>query len=620
MKCCVIIPVGPGHQELSQRAANSVERAIAHGTGRFAEVELLLQDDSKGLGRSRARNLAVAAAKEKGADWLFFLDADDLMVEDAFENIAEHIDEQDAIWGAIYVADLQTQQAHRRPNQVSPLTSLEQLLLNDPYLTLQMGHFVRQEVAARYPFDTELDSGEDFDYYLRVWKENRCTKIDKPLFLNVRGQHSSGPRSATGADWRKAINLVFSRFCRDNEVIASIPFANRQVHFRLGNTLDLIQNHLAREHFFEIQELTETLLCIPKKPHILDVGSNIGNHALFFTCIGDAAQIHCFEPAEPIAEQLEENFRINGIAPERYRIHRLGIGACGGRASLDRVDHGNLGATSLKSDTAGQIEIETLDHLFPEGRIDLIKIDVEGMEMEVLTGAQGLIARTRPALLIQIANANKGTFMAWLCRNDYRVHRVFELVHASNYLVLPMEERRSVAERGTAAHRDWTSRSPLAPGQSPCGWSIGDFLHAYLSGKEVLELRLEDGRLVAHDLAADRPIELGDNALAHLVQSFGDSSIVIGELLGSLNDEQFALILDGLTHHQGEVMLLDLMDARWNNAFNLNSRYRDVEWYLAQANQRGFYLKHYQKLPHKAALGAHEQLDSRLTLLHLSRS
>jgi FkbM family methyltransferase len=615
----VIIPVGPGHQDIVSRAKDSVARAVDHGLGAFDEVQVLEMDDTQGLlGRSHVRNLAVQEAGNRGIEWLFFLDADDVICPTAFADVAELLPEQDAVWGAIYIADLQSGQVSRRDPQISPIDNLEQVLLNDPFLTLQMGHFVRQAVAAATPFDTAMDTGEDFDYYLRVWKEQRCVKIDKPLFFNVRGQHSSGPRSATGQDWRRAINQVFSRFCRDNEVIANVPFSGQQVYFRLGNTLDLIQNQLARERFFEVQELSETLLSLPPQPRVLDVGSNIGNHALFLTCIGDAAQIDCFEPAAHIADQLEENFRLNDVAPQRYRIHRLGIGASHSRASLDRIDESNLGATSLKSDDGGQIEVETLDRLFPEGPVDLIKIDVEGMEMEVLAGAQQLIQRTRPALLIEIANTNKGAFMAWLGRQDYRVHRVFELVYASNYLVLPMEERRSVAERGTAAHSNWKPRVALAPQQPACGWSMDDFLKMYLGEKPALELRLHDGRLLARDLLAEREIPLGDNALNELNQNFALSALVLGDILGALNDQQLDMILKGLKRHAGGILLLDLMDARWNDTFQLNKRFRDAEWYLRTAGQHGLSLHAYQKLPHKAALGVHEQLDSRLTLLHLA--
>ncbi|MBG6288060.1 FkbM family methyltransferase [Pseudomonas nitroreducens] len=598
----------------------TIEQAIAHGTGGFSEVEILPQDDTLGLGRSRARNLGVAEAGQRGADWIFFIDADELMAPTAFADVEHLLADHDAIWGAIYEANLATQQASRRANDVAPITTLEQVLINHPFLTLHNGHFVRQEVAEAHPFNTEMDCGEDFEYYLRVWRDARCIKIEKPLFLNVRGQHSTGPRAATGKDWNEAMPRVFANFCSENEVIASVPFADKQVRFRLSNTLDLIQNQLAREQFFETNELSETLLVLPRNPIVFDVGANIGNHALFFACIGQAAETHCFEPTDAAADLLEENFALNGISPSSAKIHRIGIGAKAGKASFDHLESTNLGATSIKCDDSGEIVIDSLDNLYPETIPDLLKIDVEGMELDVLQGAQALIERSRPAILIEVANANKGHFLAWAGAHDYRIHRAFELVNASNYLLLPQATRPGFYDGGVAATREWTSRMPLAKEQPPCGWSIQDYLVSSIGTQPTLELILTEGRLAAKDITNRQEYTLGDNALADLSQRFAGKSIFLGELLGTLSAEQFSMILKGLKHHQGDVLLLDLMDSRWNNAFNESHRYRDAEWYLTQANQHGFQLHRYQKLPHKAASGAHEQLDSRLTFLHLKHA
>lgn len=98
MRCCVVIPVGPGHEKLALRAKASVQQAVAHGMGAFDGVEVLCQDDSGGLGRSRARNLAVGQAGRMAADWIFFLDADDLMHPHAFEAVAGFLPGHDAVW------------------------------------------------------------------------------------------------------------------------------------------------------------------------------------------------------------------------------------------------------------------------------------------------------------------------------------------------------------------------------------------------------------------------------------------------------------------------------------------------------------------------------------------
>lgn len=618
MKCCVVIPVGPGHQELARRAIDSVEKAIAQGIGPFSEVVLHIQDDTQGQGRSRARNLAVQAVAEAAVDWIFFLDADDLMAPNAFNEVAGLTDELDGIWGSIYTAEPGPRNITRRESEISPINSFEQVLLNHPYNTLQFGHFVRTAVAANEPFDVEMDCGEDVDYYLRMWSRYRCSKVAQPLFYNVRGQHSTGPRAATGQDWSNAVPKVFSAFCAANDVVAEVPFNGKQVKFRLSNTLDLIQNQLAREQFFEVRELTETLLVMPRHARIFDVGSNIGNHALFFSMIGEAAHVRCFEPAAFTADLLATNFEINQLDPSRFAIERIGVGAAPGKASYERQDATNLGATSIKCDETGTLEIDSLDHRFPEASVDLLKIDVEGMEMEVLAGAEQLIKRNRPVLLIEVANPSKGVFLAWAARNDYRVHRAFELVHASNYLLVPRKLREGFYDKGPAATRDWAPRVPLGPEQPPCGWSIADFLADYLQRRPAVELlSTPDGKLVGLDLAK-RSQELLPQA-ADFGRRYPAAIALLGEIICQVSDGQLQQIFDGLAKSTQEIVLMDLMDARWDKAFKLNARYRDAEFYICQLNRRGYRLQSYQKLPHKAALGAGEQLDSRITLLHFKK-
>ena len=208
--CAVITPVGPGHEETYfSYCLPSIEHAISYGTGPFVRVEPIDVPDLQGnLGRSRARNLGVVEAVERGFDWIFFLDADDFLFESVFEDAASHLLEVDALWGLICEArfgDLTS--ARLRPNQVRTMDRLDELLGNDPFMTLQMGHFVRAEVAAAVPFDERMDTGEDFRYYRRVWSRYRCKKMERVFFLNVRGRHSTGPRSADGRMWREAVEM-----------------------------------------------------------------------------------------------------------------------------------------------------------------------------------------------------------------------------------------------------------------------------------------------------------------------------------------------------------------------------------------------------------------------------
>lgn len=202
MKCHVIIPVGPGHQEIVGRAITSVSMAIDTSTGPFDDVRIITIRDHEGsIGRSAARNGAVENTQ---TDWFFFLDADDMMHPKAFEGFAPHV-EREAVWGGcMEYKDGFVQNRLQMP----VIRDYQTLIKYDPFMTIKIGHFVRHNVARNTPFDVNMDTGEDWDYYLRVWKRYDAIKIEDPFYIKVAGQHSTGPRSATGRDWNEAVDKL----------------------------------------------------------------------------------------------------------------------------------------------------------------------------------------------------------------------------------------------------------------------------------------------------------------------------------------------------------------------------------------------------------------------------
>lgn len=618
MRCCVVIPVGPGHEKLALRAKASVQQAVGHGMGAFDVVEVLCQDDSGGLGRSRARNLAVGQAGRMAADWIFFLDADDLMHPHAFEAVAGFLPGHDAVWGEIHESSPDGQHTLRRPDQIAPISDIEQILKNDPFLTLQMGHFVRTAVAMENPFDEEMDCGEDFKYYLQIWGRHCCTKIGQPLFFNVRGQSSTGPGSASSEDWRLAVNQVFTQFCLDNEVLVDVPLAGRVAKFQLSNPLDHIQNYLAHEIFFETKELIETLYLLPMNPRVIDVGSNIGNHALFWSCIADAAMVHCFEPVQSTAMQLQRNFEINGIDPSRYLVDTTAIGSAPGRAQLEHFDLSNQGASRIREQDQGDIEINSLDALLPDAQVDLLKIDVEGMELDVLAGARKLIERDRPMIMVEVANRLKGRFFAWTGQSGYRIHRVFEMVNASNYLLSPLELRPGFHEHGTVACRQVAAKLAFAPAQEPCGWSVAEFVGNRFAARQVAELQWVDA-------AGWQFVEVGTQRVLHQAAHWRDALAVAGDAhivlpvqsLGRLNQAQLGQLLAQLP--QAAFSIVGIMDARWNHVRQDCCIYRDLAGYVREANACGFKLLDYQNIPNKEAFELDYQLGNEITILDFAK-
>lgn len=142
---------------------------------------------------------------------------------------------------------------------------------------------------------------------------------------------------------------------------------------------------------------------------VLDVGANIGNHAVFIgTFI--AKHVIAIEPNPESLVCLRENLECN---LDDYTIHDCALGASPGQGRVHMPENAadNLGMARIVSDDQGPIKIRTLDDLITEQRDVLgittpvtgMKIDVEGMEIPVLKGARDVLQRDFPELFIEAA-------------------------------------------------------------------------------------------------------------------------------------------------------------------------------------------------------------------------
>jgi len=136
---------------------------------------------------------------------------------------------------------------------------------------------------------------------------------------------------------------------------------------------------------------------------VADIGSFIGTHAIAFARhVGRAGKVLAFEPRPEIFAVLDRNVERNGLT--NVRRFNAGISDKAGVltiAPLSVGDHVNPGGLSLTAASAGvSAELMTIDGLALD-RLDLMKIDVEGMEAEVLQGAQATITTLRPVVFAE---------------------------------------------------------------------------------------------------------------------------------------------------------------------------------------------------------------------------
>ncbi len=133
---------------------------------------------------------------------------------------------------------------------------------------------------------------------------------------------------------------------------------------------------------------------------VIDVGANIGTHTIPFSeSVGPAGKVFAFEPQRIPYQLLCANAALNN----RYNIHpqNIGLGREEARVNVPVVTSGNIGKVGVNQWGQGEsVNIVPLDAWgFPKVR--LIKIDVEGMECDVLEGATDTMGRLKPLLFVE---------------------------------------------------------------------------------------------------------------------------------------------------------------------------------------------------------------------------
>jgi FkbM family methyltransferase len=207
------------------------------------------------------------------------------------------------------------------------------------------------------------------------------------------------------------------------------------ISFFVNNEEDLIQNHHLRGEFYEKEEL-EIISRYFKSGCFVDIGANIGNHTIFVAKFLKPTRIVCIEPNPEAINILETNIRLNdlsGIVDQRYL--GIGLAAASGTADLHQPQVNNLGAMQLLTGN-GQIRVAVGDDLLYTEIPDFIKIDVEGMEMDVLKGLEHTISRRSPAMFIEVDNRNRAEFDAWCASHSYSIAQTYRRYSTNeNFLI-----------------------------------------------------------------------------------------------------------------------------------------------------------------------------------------
>jgi FkbM family methyltransferase len=144
-------------------------------------------------------------------------------------------------------------------------------------------------------------------------------------------------------------------------------------------------------------------------PICLDIGANIGNHALIMA--RHSKKVYCFEPQTDIVNLLKKTINENNI--KNMEIFCLGLSDKNEKLTFYKNLDGNGGSSTFIADLKGtnyqieNFECRVGDEIIEQNRIekiDFIKIDVEGFEAHSLSGLKNSILKFRPIIMMEWNN------------------------------------------------------------------------------------------------------------------------------------------------------------------------------------------------------------------------
>lgn len=234
-------------------------------------------------------------------------------------------------------------------------------------------------------------------------------------------------------DFLWSVLLINKKTIKTNVYANNIKTAQFALSYKWHSpSLNFVENFL-------IQHSENNAACI-------DVGANLGIRSLL--ALSEGRQVYMVEPNEELNKLNDERCKLNGF--NNYSILPFGSSNEKGTAEfyIDESSYNSsLDVNILNNnvlDKSVQISLDTLDNLLSgiSQRPAYIKIDVEGHEIQVLKGAEGIIKKWYPPFIVEVnGNSNNFTkFNSLMSEHGYSIYQVRDYGNRKFFKEIKVEE------------------------------------------------------------------------------------------------------------------------------------------------------------------------------------
>lgn len=213
---------------------------------------------------------------------------------------------------------------------------------------------------------------------------------------------------------RYALRDKLIRFFRNPDLMRlqdfEIDFYNMRYKGCLDTYIDWKVFYFGAHDKSELKLFKDILQFFDSNSVFIDIGANIGHHTLYVSSI--AHKVHSFEPFPSVFKKLSQKIQENNI--QNVSLHQVGLGNEKEIKDFYPSPTSNTGTGSFvpgwnESNEVVKLQIEIGDEYFNKygiSKVDFIKIDVEGFEIEVIRGLKKTIQSHMPICFFEW-NQNK---------------------------------------------------------------------------------------------------------------------------------------------------------------------------------------------------------------------
>jgi len=198
---------------------------------------------------------------------------------------------------------------------------------------------------------------------------------------------------------------------------------------------DVMDEHIRSGEEFERGEQQFLLRFLQAGMVVFDIGAHHGLYTLLAASkVGSSGKVVAFEPSPRERKRLTENVRLN--RHDHVVVEPMALGKSKGKATLHVCLGRETGCNSLRPPTVEEplesveVTVSTVDDYCADRKIDscdFVKLDVEGAEQDVLSGATQFTTRApRPVFLIELADIRTE---AW----GYRSSVIFDILASRGF-------------------------------------------------------------------------------------------------------------------------------------------------------------------------------------------